>query len=545
MRWNRDRFVGRFALFAATALAISGLAPLAQGATAQRVTHKQVQAIKISGSQGATLQSMTRTSDGKLVALLGPSRFGGISGGASAAPQASLQVFDKAGKELTRWNITFPGQAVAAAPDGAIFVGGNGRIVKYGADGTLLNERELPHMAALLADRDSLKQHAREQLKSQRKSSAQMKKAYAQQIKVLKAQIARIEETEVDEITASVKRKQEDLPPETRIFVDPQDLPAAVQRKLKRLKDQLGASEAVQFPEEDDDAGLEAVVQQLVQRAGKISGISATATDVFVVTGEERGYGFAAWRMDLAFENATKVLTGLRGCCGQMDVQAVGNELFVAENTIHRVGRYDRDGQRIQEFGARASKGNDEGFGGCCNPMNVCCGPAGEILTAESEGIIRRFSLKGEYLGLVGRVSLTGGCKNVAVSASLDGERVYFCDLPGSRIIVMGPVANQAEAEALAKPPKSARGAAVVADDEEADDAKAIKNQESTDSAGADDEAALESESTEAPATKATSADKRRKSTVRPARPAPRSARRRLDNPCGLVFIPTRDSEYS
>ena len=523
MRWNR----GGFAVFATTVLAISGLATSAQGA-AQRVSHKQIQAIKVSGSQGATLQSMTRTSDGRLVALLGPARNGGIRGGANAASQAAIQIFNKEGQELTRWNLEFPGQAVAAGPDGSIFVGGNGKIFKYKADGTLLNERELPHMAAMLADRDSLKLRAQEQLKSQSKSSEQTKKAYAQQIKVLKAQIAKIEETEVDGLTAEVKRKQEGLPPKSRVFVDPQDLPAAIQRKLSRLKEQLATYESVQFPDEDDDAKLEAVIQQLVQRASKISAISATEKDVFVVTGEEKGYGFAAWRMDHAFDNPTKVLSGLRGCCGQMDVQAVGDELFVAENTKHRVGRYDRDGQPIKEFGTTAAKGNADGFGGCCNPMNVCCGPEGEILTAESEGIIRRFSLTGKYLGLVGRVSLTGGCKNVAVAASPDGERVYFCDLPGSRIIVMGPVANQAEAEALAKPPKAARGASVFADDED-DDARAkdsgAKSDEDASEPSADEETAPESGPKAAGVKKVTSGDKMRKQSARPAKPAPRSAR--------------------
>jgi hypothetical protein len=61
----------------------------------------------------------------------------------------------------------------------------------------------------------------------------------------------------------------------------------------------------------------------------------------------------------------------------------------------------------------------------------------GDIFTAESEGIIKRFSAKGDFLGQVGHVILTGGCKNVGVGASPDGDRVYFCDQPGSRIIVM------------------------------------------------------------------------------------------------------------
>jgi hypothetical protein len=403
---------------------------------------------------------MTRTADGRIVALLGPARHGGVIGGATKAPQGAIQIFDKDGKELKKWKVQIPGQAVGAGPDGSIFVGGNGKIVKYDADGKVLKEADLPHVAEMIADKDGLKQRAKEQIESQKESIEQAKKSYAQQIKVLKTQIAKMEETAAD------KRSEAD------------------KRKLKRLKQQLTSYESIRFAEGNDDTQLDGVIQQLVQRASTISGISATEKDVYVVTGEQKGYGFAAWRMDENFENSTKVLSELRGCCGQMDVQAIGDELFVAENTKHRVGHYDRDGKRIEEFGTTASRTNADGFGGCCNPMNVCSGPSGQILTAESEGIIRRFSPAGEYLGLVGRVNLTGGCKNVAVSASPDGERVYFCDLPNSRIVVMGPVTDAAEAEALAVPPKPLPGAVVDADDEEdaVDDASAAEEDASTSS---------------------------------------------------------------
>ena len=452
MRWTRGGFVALSAFLAAPVPAMSVLAmsvlATAPLEAAPRVSHKQVQEIKVSDKSGSTLQSMTRTADGRIVALLGPSQQGGFSiGSFFKKPEAAIQVFDKDGSQLKRWKIAISGQAIGSGPDGAIYVGGNGKIVKYDADGAVLKEIALPHLAALIADKEGLKQRALEQIENQKKSNEQMKKVYADQIEVLKKQIAKIEETATE------------------------DLSDADKRKTKRLKSQLTMYQSIRFPDRDDDTKVETVIQQLVQRASSISGISVTAADVFVVTGEEKGYGFAAWRMDQNFENPTKVLSELRGCCGQMDVQAVGNELFVAENTKHRVGRYDRDGKRIEEFGSTASRTNADGFGGCCNPMNVCFGPEGQILTAESEGIIRRFSPTGEYLGLVGRVTLTGGCKNVALSATADGERVYFCDLPGSRIIVMGPVTDAAEAEALAVPPKPTAAELAASADEDTDEA--------------------------------------------------------------------------
>ena len=157
------------------------------------------------------------------------------------------------------------------------------------------------------------------------------------------------------------------------------------------MQRQLESYESVDFGNDETKSRPSSAARA----AGVDGGDRATVKDVFVVCGEDKGYGFAAWRMDHKFENPTKVLSELRGCCGQMDVQAVGEELFVAENTKHRVGHYDRDGKRIEEFGTTASGRNSDGFGGCCNPMNLCRGPEGQILTAESEGIIRRFSSNG------------------------------------------------------------------------------------------------------------------------------------------------------
>jgi hypothetical protein len=423
-------------------------------AAAPRVSHKLVHEIKVSDNSGATLQSMTRTTDGRIVALLGPSQQGGFSlGSLFKSPKAAIQVFDKEGASVKSWPVKIQGQAIGAGPEGAIYVGGNGKIIKYDATGAVLKEVALPHLAALIADKEGLKQRALEQIEAQKKSIEQTKKAYADQIEVLKKQIAKFDD----------KSKE--------------DLSTADKRKINRLKSQLTMYQSIQFGN-SGDTKLETVIQQLIARASTISGISVTANDVFVVTGEEKGYGFAAWRMDQNFENPTKVLSELRGCCGQMDVQAVGNELFVAENTKHRVGRYDRDGKRIEEFGSTASRTNADGFGGCCNPMNVCFGPQGQVFTAESEGIIRRFSPRGEYLGLVGRVTLTGGCKNVALSATADGERIYFCDLPNSRIIVMGPVTNEAEAEALAVPPKPTAAELAESEDDDAEEADDASSEE-------------------------------------------------------------------
>lgn len=69
--------------------------------------------------------------------------------------------------------------------------------------------------------------------------------------------------------------------------------------------------------------------------------------------------------------------------------------------------------------------------------MNLCFLKDGEIVTSESEGLVKRFSPTGEFLGLIGKAKVSGGCKNVAVAASPDGKRIYFYDLQGSKIIIL------------------------------------------------------------------------------------------------------------
>jgi len=68
------------------------------------------------------------------------------------------------------------------------------------------------------------------------------------------------------------------------------------------------------------------------------------------------------------------------------------------------------------------------------------------IYTAESEGFIKLFGPDGKWQAAVGGCTLTGGCKNVSLAVSPDGNTVYFCDQPGSRIIVMARKAEKTDA---------------------------------------------------------------------------------------------------
>ena len=61
--------------------------------------------------------------------------------------------------------------------------------------------------------------------------------------------------------------------------------------------------------------------------------------------------------MDDKFESPTKIVKELSGCCGQMDVKASKDGIFVAENSQHRVCRFDRDGKAIAKWGWLVGKG--------------------------------------------------------------------------------------------------------------------------------------------------------------------------------------------
>ena len=141
--------------------------------------------------------------------------------------------------------------------------------------------------------------------------------------------------------------------------------------------------------------------------------------------------------MDNQFENPERIVTGLSGCCGQMDVKVNDDGVFVAENGRHRVSRYGLDGKLITTWGKGARTGL-EGFGSCCNPMNVTFGQAGVVYTSEDDtGRIKRYSPDGKLLGLVGAVDLVPGCKNVSIAVTSDESRVYMLDITRGHIVRM------------------------------------------------------------------------------------------------------------
>jgi hypothetical protein len=138
---------------------------------------------------------------------------------------------------------------------------------------------------------------------------------------------------------------------------------------------------------------------------------------------------------------------------------------MIAENGKFRVGIYDRDGEITNSFGRRDRK-SAEGFGSCCNPMNVRCCANGEILTAESSiGDIKRFAPDGKFVGYIGRAKIGGGCKHVAIEYDAARDRYYMQHEDKGHICVLVPkseISGPSEDELLEKAAREGLGTKLV-----------------------------------------------------------------------------------
>jgi hypothetical protein len=124
------------------------------------------------------------------------------------------------------------------------------------------------------------------------------------------------------------------------------------------------------------------------------------------------------------------VVEKLRGCCGQMDIQAHDGKLWIPHNARHTVESHDRDGKELSKFG-KAGKVKAADFGGCCEPKNLRVLPNGDILVAESgpPTCIKRFTADGKFKEVVAVVAnAKGDCVRVTVEVSPDGHQCYMLD---------------------------------------------------------------------------------------------------------------------
>lgn len=372
---------------------------------AERATHRQSHQVVMRGLsyKTLTLKTFCLLPEGQIVGALGPAQNYGIGGKTGTRHVGEIQIVTPDGQKVRDWTIPFEPQAINCSPDGTIFVAGDGKLAKYTPEGQEIAVIEAPHLAALLGDPEKLKEQAAAQLKAEQESYRTMAEDFEQQLR-------EVEEKDPAERTKSEKRRLTQLKSMVKTY-----------RQMAKMSERRT---------------VESVVDELTTRLRTINSLAVSDEDVFYTCNETKGYGYAAWRTTRDFTEPKQIISGLSGCCGQMDIQCCDDELFVAENSRHRVIRYDRDGQQLATFG---NKGQPKaaGFGGCCNPMNLRITPAGEVITAESEGYVKRFTSTEQFVELLGVAKVSGGCKNVAVASSSDGSHLFFYDQQGSRVVVL------------------------------------------------------------------------------------------------------------
>jgi hypothetical protein len=168
----------------------------------------------------------------------------------------------------------------------------------------------------------------------------------------------------------------------------------------------------------------------LEQRRAEVTGLAVTEEDLFLAAPSTSDYTFRVYRFDHALQNPKLVVEKLRGCCGQMDVQAHDGKLWIPHNARHTVENLDRDGKQLSKFG-KTGRVKASDFGGCCEPKNLRVLTDGDILAAESgpPTCIKRFSATGQFKEVLAVTKGSkGDCVRVTVEASPDGKQYYMLD---------------------------------------------------------------------------------------------------------------------
>lgn len=402
-----------------------GAAGLQSSAQPAEATHEQAGTIAIPmGDQKVAIHSFCLAPDGNLLAACGGERMVYTRGPSGyemkmVGEPSGIRAISPEGKLLATWPLEVTPQAVNVAPDGTVYCGGQGRLARLDPKGKVLQVADAPQVAALpplpSAELPAEKELTEEEKKAKEAKVAQLTTRRAELLKDIRAlhkerTAAKDDETKKAQLDARYEKVVAEY---RRVYEELRALTTTARQVAVRERSQA-------------------------MRRRAVNGIAVTARDVFVVCPTTKGYGYDIWRLDRSLANGKKIVTGLRGCCGQMDIQAAGGKVFAAENSRKRVVCYDRDGKQLAAWGKADRDGGIEGFGSCCNPMNLRVGPNGAIYTSEASlGRIKRYSPSGEFLGLVGTSSIVPGCKHVAIGVSRDGGRVYLLDITRAHIVVL------------------------------------------------------------------------------------------------------------
>mgnify|MGYP003860838159 CR=1 FL=1 len=395
-------------------------------------THQQVGTITIpAGKQNTPVRTLCLSADGNILAACGGQEITLAMGkdGLEAkliGDAPVIKVLSPDGKLLDTWKLDFTPQAINVGPDGTVLVGGQGLLAKLDKAGKVLLKAEAPQMAELGPLPPLPDPAAKQPADKQQTEDPQEAAARKARLEALDAELKQL----MEKLREAAKRMQ-------AARNDPQQLKAA-QDEYRPLVEKLSQlqQERRQLMVTPEVAALQKRAAMLAKAA--VTGIAVGQQDVFVATPSPKGFGYCVWRLDHDLKNPQRIVDRLVGCCGQMDIQTYNGDLYVAENSRKRVLRFDRQGKQLAAWG-KAERADEEGFGSCCNPMNIRFGPNGEVYTSEASlGRIKRYSIDGQFLGIVGTAEIVPGCKHVPIAISSDGQRVYMLDINRTHVVVLG-----------------------------------------------------------------------------------------------------------
>lgn len=388
------------------------------------------------------------SSRGGLVAVTGlKTRYGaGPQRDADGKPPVHRVIwFDAAGREARVVDLDFDATRIASGRDGSVYVAGDGVIALFSADGKEAFRGETPQDVKTDEERAELVRRTREKreaLLDSYEKQLERTQDTLEQLELKRAELAAAADDSVgprltlEDDGVDDERTGEELQAALEAERRRRARLAATRRQIDRVQHQLQEQQAKTASVRNQDP--ERMVEMTLQNMRQVRAVAAAPDAVFVVVVESSGYGYAVWRLDDRLQNPEQVLSKLRGCCGQMDVQVIGDHLAIAANTKHRVELCGFDGKPIATVGARATAGDDgAGFGGCCNPMNTSPAPDGTLLTGESNGVVKRFTQEGEFVEIVGRAKVRAGCKNSTIGIEPDGTRLYYLDSTAGRVLVL------------------------------------------------------------------------------------------------------------
>ncbi|MBL8818786.1 MAG: hypothetical protein JNL58_22345 [Planctomyces sp.] len=377
-------------------------------------THKQTKVIKpLHNNAPIVLNTYCLDNDGNILACVGGDSYQIVmnSDGTQETKKVEsaklVQLISPEGKLLREVALTFAPTAINQSPDGTVFVAGEGKVAKLSATGEVLATADSPHVGDMKTFRTRVEEGYKKQID-------EMTSTMKQQVKLLDDRLAKLLEKPEAERTDRDNKRIATVAEQKQMYVD----------QVKLFEDSYAQS----------FSGDQALTQKL-----GITAVAVTSSSVFLCCNSIEGHGYEVWKLTHEFSNPERVVDQLSGCCGQCDIQATEDNLVLAENTRFMVSLLDHEGNRQKEFGKGDRKAVD-GFGSCCNPMNVRCCDNGDILTAESSiGTIKRFNKDGELIGVVGKARIGGGCKHVAVAFDESRNRYYMMNVDKSHICVLVP----------------------------------------------------------------------------------------------------------